>query len=233
MLAGAASIWTTKRLLRVWSAPPVGHLHHVGASRSTGGMMRGDITQRAHGPGSKPLGSALHAPGGRRIMSRVMCRQDCRARRRERWLHGWRRRQGGHLVATGRAVYVPVFRRRLFGRRLRWPGHWTRRQTKQQRKTGTYSALPVATRWAPLRRRHPWSHLSRRRARPSCRHMMNNMIISQPGAWSAEPSGLLPGPWNFGSLTRNIMTLVLREARKSWRCPTGGADHTRSSLLMV
>ena len=63
--------------------------------------------------------------------------------------------------------------------------------------------------------------------------MMNNMIISQPGAWSAEPSGLLPGPWNFGSLTRNIMTLVLREARKSWRCPTGGADHTRSSLLMV
>ena len=63
--------------------------------------------------------------------------------------------------------------------------------------------------------------------------MMNNMIISQPGAWSAEPSGLLPGPWNFGSLTRNIMTLVLREARKSWRRPTGGADHTRSSLLMV
>ena len=62
---------------------------------------------------------------------------------------------------------------------------------------------------------------------------MNNMILSQPGAWSAEPSGLLPGPWNFGSLTRNIMTLVLREARKSWRCPTGGADHTRSSLLMV
>eukprot|EP00964_Phaeocystis_antarctica_P108238 scaffold72839_cov27-Phaeocystis_antarctica.AAC.1 len=43
------------------------------------------------------------------------------------------------------------------------------------------------------------------------------MILSQPGAWSAEPNGLLPGPWNFGSLTRNIMPLVLREARRSWR----------------
>ena len=42
--AGAGSIWTTKRLLRVWSAPPVGHLHHVGASRSSSGMLRGDIT---------------------------------------------------------------------------------------------------------------------------------------------------------------------------------------------
>ena len=27
--------------------------------------------------------------------------------------------------------------------------------------------------------------------------------------------------------------VVLSEARESWRCPTGGAEHTRSSLLMV
>ena len=30
-----------------------------------------------------------------------------------------------------------------------------------------------------------------------------------------------------------IMPLVLGEARESWRCPTGGAEHTRSSLLMA
>ena len=29
------------------------------------------------------------------------------------------------------------------------------------------------------------------------------------------------------------MPLVLGEARESWRCRTGGAEHTRSSLLMV
>ena len=27
-----------------------------------------------------------------------------------------------------------------------------------------------------------------------CRHMMRDMILRQPGAWSAEPSGLLSGP---------------------------------------
>ena len=60
-----------------------------------------------------------------------------------------------------------------------------------------------------------------------------NMILSQPGASSAQPSGLLLGPWNFGSPGRRITPLVLGEARESWRCPTGGAEHTRSSLLMV
>jgi hypothetical protein len=29
------------------------------------------------------------------------------------------------------------------------------------------------------------------------------------------------------------MPLVLGEARESWRCPTGGAEHTRSSLFVV
>jgi len=95
----------------------------------------------------------------------------------------WRRCSGVHLAA-------PRCRRRPPA----WPRHWARRQSKQQRKTGTYSALPVATRWPPLRRRPSWSHLSRRRARPSCRHMKADMILNQPGAWSAEPSGLLPVP---------------------------------------
>ena len=83
------------------------------------------------------------------------------------------------------------------------------------------------------RRRHPLRHLSRRRARPCCRHMEADMILSQPGAWSAEPSGLLPGPCNHCVLVPRITPLVLGEARESWRCPTGGAEHTRSSLLMV
>ena len=75
-----------------------------------------------------------------------------------------------------------------------WPCHQSRRQNTQQRKIGTYTALPVATRWSTLPLRLSWRHLSRRRARPCCRHMKNNMILRQPGAWSAEPSGLLPGP---------------------------------------
>ena len=29
------------------------------------------------------------------------------------------------------------------------------------------------------------------------------------------------------------MPLVLGEARESWRCPAGGAEHTRSSLSVV
>ena len=63
--------------------------------------------------------------------------------------------------------------------------------------------------------------------------MKANMILNQPGAWSAEPSGLLLGPCNFRTLAVRITPLVLGEARESWRCPTGGAEHTRSSLLMV
>ena len=59
------------------------------------------------------------------------------------------------------------------------------------------------------------------------------MILSQPGASSAQPSGLLPGPCNHRTMPPRIMPLVLGEARESWMCPTGGAEHTRSSLLMV
>ena len=113
----------------------------------------------------------------------------------------WRRCSGVHLAA-------PRCRRRPPA----WPRHWGRRHTKQQRKTGTYTALPVATRWSPLLLRHPWRHLLRRRARPSCRHMKRNMILRQPGAWSAEPSGLLPGPCARCVLSPRIMPLVLREA---------------------
>eukprot|EP00964_Phaeocystis_antarctica_P076730 scaffold47452_cov39-Phaeocystis_antarctica.AAC.1 len=59
------------------------------------------------------------------------------------------------------------------------------------------------------------------------------MILRQPGAWSAEPSGLLPGPWNQRTSSPRIMPLVPREARRSWRCAMGGAECTRSSLLVV
>ena len=40
-----------------------GHLHDFLASRSTSSMMCGTRSRWFHGPGSKPLGSALHAPG--------------------------------------------------------------------------------------------------------------------------------------------------------------------------
>ena len=56
VLTGAASIWTTERLLRVCSAPPVGHLQDSLASPSTSGMRRGTALRWLHGPGSKPLG---------------------------------------------------------------------------------------------------------------------------------------------------------------------------------
>ena len=43
-----------------------------------------------------------------------------------------------------------------------------------------------------------------------------------------------PSTWTiFDPLAVRLMPLVLGEARESWRCPTGGAEHTRSSLLMV
>jgi hypothetical protein len=63
VLTGAASIWTTERLLRVCLAPPAGHLQDSLASPSTSGMMRTARLPKFHGPGSKPLGSAFHAPG--------------------------------------------------------------------------------------------------------------------------------------------------------------------------
>ena len=63
VLPGAKSIWTIKRLLRVWSQPPVGHLDDFLATSSTGFMRRGTPVCRPEGPEFKPLGSALHAPG--------------------------------------------------------------------------------------------------------------------------------------------------------------------------
>jgi hypothetical protein len=49
VLTGAASIWTTERLLRMWSAPPVGPLQDSLASPSTSGMTRGTILREFHG----------------------------------------------------------------------------------------------------------------------------------------------------------------------------------------
>jgi len=98
------------------------------------------------------------------------------------------------------------------------PGHRSRRPNKQQRKIDSYTAVPVASSWPPSRHRHLWRHLSRHRARPFCRRMRDqvtghkhlldikqNMILSQPGAWSAEPSGQLSGPWSNPSLRCHFM----------------------------
>ena len=81
----------------------------------------------------------------------------------------------------------------------------------------------------------PWSHLplTAPSAAMCCRHITSNMILSRPGAWSAEPSGLRSAPWNSSSMVPRVMPLVLGRARRSWRGATGGADHIRSSLSVV
>ena len=56
VLMGAASIRVIRRLLRVCSAPPVGHLQDSLASPSTSGMMRRPGGPKFHGPRSRPLG---------------------------------------------------------------------------------------------------------------------------------------------------------------------------------
>ena len=104
--------------------------------------------------------------------------------------------------------------------------HRARRPTKQQRKTVSYTALPVASRWPPHRRRQLRSHLSRHRAWPCCRHITSNMIINQPHAWSAEPSGLLSAPSAHGSSSPRIMPPVLGRVRRSWRCARCDAKRT-------
>ena len=97
------------------------------------------------------------------------------------------------------------------------PGHRSRRPNKQQRKIDSYTALPVASSWPPSRQRHLWSHLSRHRARPPCRHIPRHMIMSQPGAWSAEPSGQLSGPWSNPSLRCHFMLLAQPErSARQW-----------------
>ena len=105
-------------------------------------------------------------------------------------------------------------------------GHRSRRPNKQQRKIGSYTALPVASSWPPHRRRQLRSHLSRHRARPCCRHITRHMILSQPGAWSAEPSGLLSAPWDHCTMSPRIMPPVLGRVRRSWRCARCGAKRT-------
>ena len=59
------------------------------------------------------------------------------------------------------------------------------------------------------------------------------MILSQPGAWSAEPSSLRSAPWNHCTESPRVMPLVLGRARRSGRGATGGAEHIRSSLSVV
>ena len=102
----------------------------------------------------------------------------------------------------------------------------SRRLNKQQRKTGSYTSLPVASRWPPYRRRQLRSHLSRHRARPCRRHITRNMIMTQPHAWSAEPSGLLSGPYHPSDMVPRILPPVLGRVRRSWRCARCGAKRT-------
>ena len=113
------------------------------------------------------------------------------------------------------------------------PGNRSRRTNKQQRKIDSYTALPVASSWPPSRHRHLWSHLSRHRARPFCRHITYHMNLSHPGAWSAEPSGQLSGPSVDTTLRCRFMLLAQRMAMGSGRRATGDANHIRSSRSMV
>ena len=95
------------------------------------------------------------------------------------------------------------------------PGHRSRRPNKQQRKIDSYTALPVASSWPPSRQRHLWSHLSRHRARPPCRHIIRHMILSQPGAWSAEPNGQFSGPCSHCDTHSRFMSIAPRMVRGS------------------
>ena len=95
------------------------------------------------------------------------------------------------------------------------PGHRSRRPNKQQRKIDSYTALPVASSWPPSRQRHLWSHLSRHRARPPRRHMLSNMNLSQPGAWSAEPNGQFSGPCSHCDTHSRFMSIAPRMVRGS------------------
>ena len=74
-------------------------------------------------------------------------------------------------------------------------------------------------------------------ATPSARILSSHDAEHDPhstrGAWSAEPSRLLPGPSGRRVRVSPLMPPELEVATKSSRCPTGGCDHTRSSLLMV
>ena len=70
-------------------------------------------------------------------------------------------------------------------------------------------------------------------ARPFCRHITYHMILSHPGAWSAEPSGQLSGPCSLSAKVRRFMLLAQRMAIWSGRRATGDASHIESSHSMV
>ena len=59
------------------------------------------------------------------------------------------------------------------------------------------------------------------------------MILSHPGAWSAEPSGQLSGPCSHRDKASRFMLLAQRMAMGSGRRATGDANHIRSSRSMV
>ncbi len=59
------------------------------------------------------------------------------------------------------------------------------------------------------------------------------MILSQPGAWSAEPSGQLSGLSARGSTSPRFMLLAQRMAMGSGGRAMGDANHIRSSRSMV
>ncbi len=136
-------------------------------------------------------------------------------------------------VAWRRCCRVQLAAPRSHWRSQARPGHRSRRPNKQQRKIDSYTAVPVASIWPPSRHRHLWSHLSRHRARPFCRHITSNMILSHPGAWSAEPSGQLAGPCSHRTGRCRFMLLAQRMAMGSARRATGDANHIRSSRSMV
>ena len=62
VLTGAASVSTTERLLRMWSAPPVAPIHDLLALPSTSGTTRGTILLEFHGAERRLLGWPLSTP---------------------------------------------------------------------------------------------------------------------------------------------------------------------------
>ena len=111
------------------------------------------------------------------------------------------------------------------------------RTRSSERPARTRLCRSVVTSWPPCPRRHsvepPLTPPSAAMLLPCCRHITRNMILSQPGAWSAVPSGLRSAPWNSSSMVPRVIPLVLGRARRSGRGSTGGADHIRSSLSVV
>ena len=60
------------------------------------------------------------------------------------------------------------------------------------------------------------------------KHDSESTRCMESSAKRLAPRSMRPHQWS-----PRIMPLVLGEARESWRCPAGGAEHTRSSLSVV